>query len=234
MSGSTDIGHQELHRALVSGLAKEITPRRPLWPVSARLTLWMLIEVGILAWAISHTTNNFVARLAHPTYVIEIVFFATAAIICAALALNSAIPGRIVSAKEVTMAASLAMAGTIVLIIAQPITTSDPLGDFAQNGWRCTVSTVLLGALPWLGLWWLVKRGASMSGWLSGLFAGAGALLFSFAVMRILCPSDEPLHLLIWHLLPALTMIGLSALAGVKWLRFRPHRSGIARLVLER
>jgi hypothetical protein len=223
MSGTADIGHQERHRALVSGLASEITPRRPLWPVRARLALWMLMEVGLLGWVISHTTNNFVARLAHPAYVIEIVFFATAAIICAALALKSAIPGRILSAKEVTMAASLAMAGTVVLIMAQPIATSDPLGDFARNGLRCAVSTVLLGALPWLGLWWLVKRGASMSGWFSGLFAGAGALLFSFAVMRIVCPIDEPLHLLIWHLLPALTVMALSALAGVKWLRFRPR-----------
>ena len=231
MSGATDIGHQELHRALVSGLASEITPSRALWPVRARLTLWMLIEVSILAWVISHTTNNLVARLAHPAYFIEIVFFGTAAIICAALALKSAIPGRILSAKEVTMAASLAMAGTIVLIMARQIVTSDPLGDFARNGWRCAVSTVLLGALPWLGLWWLVKRGASMSGWLSGLLAGAGALLFSFMVMRIMCPSDEPLHLLIWHLFPALTVIGLSALAGIRWLRFRPHRSTIARLV---
>jgi Negative regulator of sigma F len=222
MSGAPHIRHEAHHRALVSRLAGEITLRRPLWPVSARLTLWMLIEVGILAWVISHTTNNFVARLTHPAYAIEIIFFETAAIICAALALKSAIPGRIVSAKEVTMAASLAMAGTVVFIIAQPIATSDPLGEFARNGWRCAVDTVLFGTLPWLGLWWLVKRGASMNGWLSGLLAGAGALLFSFAVMRMVCPIDEPLHLLIWHLLPALTVIGLSALAGIKLLRFRP------------
>jgi hypothetical protein len=223
MSGAPYIRHEAHHRALVSRLAGEIIPRRPLWPVSARLTLWMLIEVGILTWVIGHATNNFVARLTHPAYCIEIVLFATAAIICAALALKSAIPGRILSAKEVTMAASLAMAGTVVFIMAQPIATSDPLGDFARNGWRCAVDTVLFGTLPWLGLWWLVKRGASMNGWLSGLLAGAGALLFSFAVMRMVCPIDEPLHLLIWHLLPALTVIGLSALAGIKLLRFRPR-----------
>lgn len=208
---------------MVSWLAKEITPRRPLWPVSARLALWMLIEIGILAWVISKTTNNFVARLPHPSYSIEIVLFATTAMIFAALALKSAIPGRMLSAKEVIMAGSLAIAGIAVLIMAQPIATSDPLGDFARSGWRCAVQTVLFGTLPWLGLWWLVKRGAPMKGWMSGLLAGAGALLFSFAVMRIACPSDEPLHLLIWHLLPALTVIGLSGLAGIRWLRFRPR-----------
>jgi hypothetical protein len=223
MSGTLDVGHQERHRALVSWLASEITPRRPLWPVSARLTLWMLIEVGILVWVISHTKHNFVARLTHPAYAIGIVFFAAAAMICAVLALRSAIPGRMLSAKGVIVAIALALVGTLVLVMAQPMATSDSLGDFALNGWRCAVNTALFGTLPWLGLWWLIRRGASMSGRLSGLLAGAGALLFSFAVMRIVCPIDDPLHLLIWHLLPALTVIGLSALAGVKWLRFRPH-----------
>jgi hypothetical protein len=62
-----------------------------------------------------------------------------------------------------------------------------------------------------------------MSGWLSGLLVGAGALLFSFAVMRISCPIDEPLHLLTWHLLPALLVIALSTAAGAICLRFRPR-----------
>ena len=223
MSGTLDVGHQERHRALVSWFASEITPRRPLWPVSVRLTFWMLIEVGILAWVVSHTNHNFVARLTHPAYAIEIVFFAAAAIICAALALKSAIPGRMLSTNEIFVAVALVLVGTLELVIAQPMATSDSLGDFALHGRRCAINTVLFGTLPWLGLWWAIRRGASMSGWLSGLLAGAGALLFSFAVMRIVCPIDDPLHLLIWHLLPALTVIGLSALAGVKGLRFRPQ-----------
>jgi hypothetical protein len=217
------MGHQELHRALVSRLASEVTARRPLWPVSARLTLWMLTEVGILAWVIAHSTINFVARLTHLAYAVEVVFFASAAMICAALALKSAIPGRTITAKEAAMAVSLAIAGTVVLIMARPMATSDSLGDFARNGWRCALNTVVFGTVPWLTLWWLVKRGASMNGQWSGLLVGGGALLFSFAVMRIACPSDEPLHLLIWHLLPALAVVGLSALAGAKLLRFRPR-----------
>jgi energy-converting hydrogenase Eha subunit G len=223
MSATPHISHEEHHQALVRRLSREITPSRPLWPVSVRLTLWIVMEVGILAWVMSHTTNNFVAKLTHPAYAIEIVFFTTAAIVSAELALKSAIPGRTLSAKEATMVTALVLAGTIVLIIAQPIVTSDPLGDFARNGWRCAIETVKLGTLPWLALWSLVRRGASMSGWLSGLLVGAGALLFSFAVMRIGCPIDEPLHLLTWHLSPALAVIALSTLGGVRWLRFRPR-----------
>jgi hypothetical protein len=171
----------------------------------------------------SHTTNHFTVKLTGPAYVIELVFFAGAAIISAALALKSAIPGRTLGASEATIASALIFAGTIVLTIAQPMDTSNPVSDFVQSGLRCARETVMFGALPWLALWWLLRRGAPMSGWLSRLLVGAGALLFSFAVMRIVCPIDEPLHLLTWHLLPALAIIALSTMAGAVWLRFRPR-----------
>jgi hypothetical protein len=67
-----------------------------------------------------------------------------------------------------------------------------------------------------------------MNGWLSGLLVGGGALLFSFAVMRIACPIDEPLHLLTWHLLPVLIVIVLSTVVGSFSLRFRPSNRQIA------
>jgi hypothetical protein len=223
MSGAPNIGHEENHRALVKRLSSGVTPTRPLWPVGPRLGLSIVLEAGVLAWVMTHTTNHFTVKLTHPAYVIELVFFAGAAMISAALALRSAIPGRTLAASEAMIAGVLVFAGTIVLTIAQPMDTSDPLGDFARSGLRCACETVTFGALPWLALWWLVRRGASMSGWLSGLLVGAGALLFSFAVMRISCPIDEPLHLLTWHLLPALLVIALSTAAGAICLRFRPR-----------
>jgi hypothetical protein len=181
----------------------------------------MMLELGVLAWVATHTTNHFTAKLTHPVYVIELVFFAAAAIISTVLALRSAIPGRTLSASEATIAGVLMLTGTIVVAISQPMVTSNPLGDFVRTGLPCAGDVVMFGALPWLLLWWLVRRGAPTSGWLSGLLVGAGALLFSFAVMRVACPIDEPLHLLTWHLLPALAVIALSTWAGGAWLRFR-------------
>jgi hypothetical protein len=223
MSGAVRIAHDEHHRTLVSRLLSEFTPKRPLWPVGTRLGVWAALETGVLVWAMSHTTNDFVAKLTHPAYIIEVASFATAAIISATLALKSAIPGRRLSVSEAMMATALVFTGTVIVAIARPTDTSNPLGDFVRIGLRCARETVILGALPWMALWWLVRRGASMSGWLSGLLVGGGALFFSFAVMRIACPIDEPLHLLIWHLLPAVMVIVLSAIAGSVWLRFRLH-----------
>ena len=226
MSGAPHISHDDHHRALVNRLSSEVTAKRPLWPVGTRLGLWAALEMGVLVWTTSHTTNSFVAKLSHPVYIIEIALFATAAIIAAALALKSAVPGRRLSASEAMMAAALVLAGTIIVATARPIDTSNPLSDFMRIGLRCARETTILGALPWIALWWLVRRGASVNGWLSGLLVGSGSLFFSFALMRLVCPIDEPLHLLTWHLLPALILVALSAVAGSIWLRFRPNTTG--------
>jgi hypothetical protein len=62
-----------------------------------------------------------------------------------------------------------------------------------------------------------------MRGRLSGLLVGTAALSLSVALLRLACPIDEPLHLRMWHLLPALLLTALSAIAGTTWLRFHPR-----------
>lgn len=217
----SQITHEDHHRALVRRLATEVTPTRRLWSVGVRLGIWILLEVGVLAWVIIHTDNDFIKKLRQPVYAFEILCFAAAAIISATLALRSAIPGRALRASEGTFAAVLVLVGAALVAAAEPMNTSNLLGDFVRTGLPCARGTWMLGALPLLLLWWMVRRGASMRGGLSGLLVGAGALFFSFAMMRVACPIDEPLHVLTWHLLPALALIALSTLAGGTWLRFR-------------
>jgi hypothetical protein len=220
--------HEELHRALVNRLAAGIAPVRRLWPNSVRLTLWLVVEAAVLIWVVSHPPDNFMLKLAGRTYVLEIVFFALAAVLSARLALSSAIPGRRVHPAEAGLPILLALAGT-ALVLTWPIDINASLAEFLRVGLPCLINTCVLAALPWLALWWAVKRGASLDGGISGFWIGSGALFFAFAMMRIACPIDEPLHLLTWHLLPALIVITLSALAGRTWLRFRLRLLGSGR-----
>jgi hypothetical protein len=153
---------------------------------------------------------------------LEVVMFAGAAISAAIMALQTAIPGRHVRAGELALTLVLVLAGT-GLLMTQPLHTGYPLSEFIRAGELCAYQTCLLAAAPWLALWWAVKRGAPMRPVTAGLAAGAASMLFSFALMRIGCPIDERLHLLTWHLLPAVILTAISALAGGVWLRFRPR-----------
>jgi hypothetical protein len=220
MPSATNITHEEHHRALVSRLAAGITPARRLWPASVRLALWLALEAAILAWVVVHARSDFRLELARPWYFFEIVFFVTAGLLSAQFALRSAIPGRAVRPVEAFPCFGLMLGGTALVLIGQPPDFNYRLADFVRIGLTCAYRTCILGVLPWLVLWWTVKRGAALQGGLSGLFIGAGALLFSFAMMRIDCPIDDPLHLITWHFLPALAGIALSALAGSIWLGF--------------
>jgi hypothetical protein len=222
--------HEEHHRVLVKRLASSIAPVRRLLPISARLVLWLAVEAAVLTWVVAHARNDFVPRLAWPSYLLEVMSFALAAAFSAHMALRSAIPGRSVLPTEAGFIISLVLAGTAAFILAWTIDTSGSLGEFVRVGMRCARDTCLLASLPWLALWWAVRRGAPIQGGISGAWVGAGALFFAFAMMRIACPIDEPLHLITWHLLPALAAIALSALAGRAWLGFnlrllRRHRA---------
>jgi hypothetical protein len=215
--------HAERHRMLVEALAANVMPVRPLWPVSVRLGLWLLLEAIVLMWVATHTGNDFMRKLGHLDYALEVMFFAAAATLAAMMALRVAIPGRSAGARQVAVAVALVLIGTALVMVGEPARTGYPLGEFFRVGIGCAVQTCVLAGLPWLALWWAVKRGAPMRSAAAGASTGAAALLFSFALMRIGCPIDEPLHIVTWHLLPALGMTALSALAGAVWLRFRPR-----------
>jgi hypothetical protein len=214
--------HAERHRRVVEMLAAAVKPVRPLWPVRARLALWLLLEAMVLVWVGTHTGNDFMRKLGNPEYALEVALFAIAAALAAAMALCAAIPGRSLSFRELVVAIMLVIIGTVLVMIGARMRVGYPLGDFLHAGLGCAVETCVLGVLPWIALWWAVKRGAPTGGAAAGGLIGAAAMLFSFALMRLNCRIDEPLHVITWHLLPALTLIALSAIAGALWLRFRP------------
>jgi hypothetical protein len=193
---------------------------RRLWPISVRLTLWLLLETLVLAWMLTHTRNNFIAKLHQPSYLLEVVTFIVAAIITAAMALRAAVPGRRVGRGELVVAVVMVISG-IALLMGQPIRTGYPLSDFISAGLRCAMETVLFALLPWAALWWAVRRGAPTHGTVAGALIGAAALLFSFAVMRLGCRIDDPLHIITWHLTPAVIVVAASTFAGSWWLRLR-------------
>jgi len=215
--------HAERHWLLVEALARAVRPVRPLWPVRVRLGLWLLLEALVLLWVATHTGNDFVRKLANPEYALEVALFACAATMMAALALRAAVPGQPSGSRTAVLALALVLVGVALVMVGAPMRMGYPLGEFLRVGLGCAAETCLAAALPWIALWWAVKRGAPIHGSATGLFAGAAALFFAFALMRLKCPIDEPLHLVTWHLLPALVLTALSAAAGAVSLRFRPR-----------
>jgi hypothetical protein len=213
------IDHEARHHALVEHLVTELRPVRRLWPVSVRLAIWIVIEAGVLLLVIRTSGRADLAQqFRNPWYLLSVGGFAVAGVIGAAFALRSAIPGRGPRGMEVGLFLVLTLASAL-LLLHEPINQVMPIGNFIRQGLPCVFGIAIFAALPLLVLFWAMRRGAPLAGGVGGALAGAGAFLFSFALMRVDCPIDEGLHLFMWHFLPAL--IGVVLSAGGGFLLFR-------------
>lgn len=220
---NTPAGHEALHRALVDRLVADLRPVRRLWPVKLRLTLWLALEAAVLlAVAIGAGRRDLARQLRDPQYMLEVGAFIAVAVLAGALALRAAVPGRQASRGELLLSL-LVLAVAVALVFGQPAQHDLSLAAFIRTGAACALHTGLLALLPWFVLLWAVRRGTPLKAESAGGLIGAAALLFSFAVMRVGCPIDARLHVLVWHLLPVVGGIGLSVVAGAFWLRRRPR-----------
>jgi hypothetical protein len=218
--------HEVRHHALVEHLVAELRPVRRLWPVRLRLAIWIAIEAGVLLLVLRNTQRTDLAQqFRNPWYLFGVGGFAMSGAIGAAFALRSAIPGREPRRMDLGLLALLTVASAL-LFLHEPINLLMPIGTFIHEGLPCAFGIAMFASLPLLVLFWAVRRGAPLAGGAGGALAGAGAFLFSFAWMRVNCPIDEGLHLFMWHFLPALIGVALSACAG--FLLFR-RRSRVAR-----
>ena len=221
----SQLDHETRHRALVERLVSQLRPVRRLWPVNVRLAIWIALEAAVLLFVTLHTHRTDLAQQIHNLwFLLGVGGFAVAGTLGGALALRSAIPGREPRTTEFVLLIVLTAASGLVLL-HEPIDFGMPIGTFIRQGLSCVFGTLMLAALPLLALFWAVRRGAPLAGGIGGALAGAGAFLFSFAFMRVNCPIDEGLHLFMWHFLPALIGVALSAGAGYLVFRKRSRVS---------
>ncbi len=221
MTSGRSTDHEERHRVIVDWIVTDLRPVRPRWPVGLRLVFWMLLDLIVATWAICHGRADFPSMLHRSNYRLELLFFGAAAVLAAHLALRSSVPGRSLSRGEIGAVILLTVVGTL-LLSSVPIKPDYPLDTFVRTGLRCALGTTLFASAPWIGLAWAVARNAPMRGFVSGALVGGGAAFFSFTLMRIDCPVDEPLHLFAWHVAPAILLITVSTIVGGWLLRFRP------------
>jgi hypothetical protein len=212
---------------IINRLIEKFEPARRIWPVTARLALWLALECSILALvALGAPRGDLLIALANPAYVLQVGIFVLVGVAAAGLALRTAIPGLEATTLQLSPV-SLATAVAVLLAASVPAQSGIRLGTFIGIGIKCLVCTELFAALPWFALFWAVRRGAPLASHLAGALVGVAAFSFAFATTRLGCPIDDSLHVLTWHVMPAAAGVGLSTLAGVAWLgRKTPSRAG--------
>jgi len=206
-------------QALIRRLQADAVPVGRLWPPVVRLGLWLVLVAAVGgSLGLSGLRPDLAKQLRDPAFLLDIVLLALAGVAAALLALRDAVPGR-----EASRCAALAPLGLALAAAGLwgrlPLQGEVAVRHFIATGLPCAARTLVLAALPWCTLLIAVRRGAPLDPANAGVLIGGAALVMASLLMRLACPLDERLHLLVWHGLPVVGGTLLSAGAGLAWLR---------------
>jgi len=206
-------------RAVIDRLSVNFQPVKRLWPVNARLAVWLALDLAIIALVLfMFPRPNLSTKLHQFRFAAELAAFVLAGTVAGVLALRNAIPGREARKGELALLCAIG-AAALALVLLEPIRASVSLDGFVAAGLRCMTCTVALATLPWAALFWAVRRGVALAVEVTGGLIGAAAFSYAFAASRLGCPIDDLRHVLVWHVAPVFFGVALSTLVGIVWLR---------------
>jgi hypothetical protein len=206
---------------MVERLFPDYQPAKPLWPVHKRLVLWLALEFGIVVAGFAVHRPDLLQRLRSTQYLLELGAFLAMGTGAAVLALRTAIPGCEPNRYELSVIPIVALTA-IGLIACEHSIIPVSVAQFIRAGIQCTIFTGTVAVVPWIGLFWAVRRGAPLAPLSAGALIGMATFSFAFALGRLCCPIEDSLHFLIWHMLPGVGGVLLSISAASAWL---PRRS---------
>lgn len=202
---------------LIDQLTKDFTPVKPISPLRNTL-LWTLLSLGFVAMAIMMMSRRQISDLlSDPIAIITTLWFLLNSV-GLVFAINVAgIPGK----KNQRMILSIAIGAYVLLIGILLGTVVMTKSSIALTGMECVVGVAMLSSMPLIFLFALVKKLAPTSPWLIGLLAGISACAFGAFGLAFSCTDDDPLHLLIFHLiLPTILVGSISAIIGKKLIKW--------------
>ncbi len=210
-------GHEIDYRALIDRSIKDFQPVKRLWPAGTRLAFWVLLETAILAIIAGFRGHDDLPGLIHNSgHVLATGLFIFASIPAAFLALRSAIPGREVAWSELLLL--IAVVCATVAISFEPPASAIPFREFLHAGIISALQFFGLAALPWLALFWAVRRGVALQPAKTGALVGIAAFCFALATHGFIS-SGLP-NPIIWQLPSGILITAVSALAGTVWLNW--------------
>lgn len=204
-------GHDIDYGTLINRAIKDFKPVKRLWPVRARLACWILLESATLILAGAFLGYPALASAIDKTGLMLSSALAMLASIAAAfLALRGAVPGREVTSRELAL--------LVAVIIGTLVIGSDPLANVSGFSQSRMLAVQLFGfaALPWLVLFWAVRRGVPLQPEKTGALVGLAVFSFALAILRLI--GYQGLSALIWLGLCGILLTAVSAGAGRLWL----------------
>jgi len=200
---------------LIADLAGRVTPVRRLPSPGRRAFGWLVLAAACAVAAVSFlgARSDVMVRLTQPDYLWTAILALTASVVTVVVTLVLAIPGAertpvlrlstlgLLGLWTVTMTWAVVAAGR-----GLPITT-DPHWP------ACFTRVVLIGAVPVIVLFGMVRRALPLQlGW-TAAFAAVAAMSMAALAVQIACPLDNAGHSFLGHFVPVVVMAAIAVLA---------------------
>ena len=204
-------GHDIDYGVLINRAIKDFKPVKRLWPVRARLSLWILLESAILLLAGAFLGYpSFASAIDKTGLMLSSAFPMVTSIAAAFLALRGSVPGREVSARELAL--------LVAVIIGAFVMGAHPLAGVSGFSQSRILAVQLFGlaALPWMVLFWMVRRGVPLQPEKTGAVIGLAVFSFALAILRLIGYQDR--SALLWLGMCGILLTAFSSGAGRLWL----------------
>lgn len=209
---------------LIQQLSTDLPPVRPLARLPVRLAGWAVISatsfaVVLVLMGVRRELGDVLDRA---DFAFEAALLLLTAISAAVGALTMSVPGdaRSVLVKWLPVGAALACVLWALGELAFASATGAPTGR-VTFAWHCVYKTASIAVVPSVALFALLRRAAPLDGAWSGLLALLATAAVGVLGANTICPTDRPMHMLLWHVLPLVLFGGVGAGLGTWLLRLK-------------
>ena len=208
---------------LIVHLARSAGPVRPLAAPSVRLARWTAVAAPLTALStiVIGPRADVLTAIHEPAFVGLVVATLVTGLFSAAVAFVLSVPGA--ERSPLQRAMPLVAGGAWVLLLMVLLTISgDPGRRMLALPFHvlCLIEIAGLGVVPGWALFAMLRRAAPLRrAWSAALATLAAVALSAFAT-QLICPVDDPAHLLVGHVLPVACLSVWGAFAGRRWLNW--------------
>ena len=215
-------------KELRQAIERDLEPIRPLHPAWMRTLVAVAVIVVVLAFSLA--TASLRSDLAQIPMWLSwgcSVFQLALAVMLIGMALREAIPGAGAPVGAVRTAALTALTMQILVGVTTSIYSPAipmPGSDFTA-GVGCLKHEFFLALPTFIVILVLVFRALPLRAPTAGLLGGAGAAIASDAILHMMCPMSDLLHVLVWHTGAVLCFMVVGWLIGILWQRMHWRRT---------
>jgi hypothetical protein len=210
---------------LIERLVAEASPVRRLVDPRRRAALWTALALVCVALGVAWfgVRGDIAGAMGFVPFLLRIALLVATMWLAVVAALQLAVPGA--DQRAWTRWWPLVLLGAALAVTAGEFVVASMAGDVGGPlfAWRCVRKLTIVGAVPVLAAMVLIRRAAPLDPVWTALLALVASGAAGALTSEIACPIGQPMHVMLWHVLPIVFYAAIGA--GAVWLVARLRRA---------